>query len=214
MLLSNEKVRGRQGRVDKNWIPNFKTVILVLGLWLVRSQSCAAEQLNPHASVISIPAQTKFRVLMSAPLNTDTVQEGDKFLAKTSEDLSVDGVVALPANCLVEGVISNVKRNRYVSTPTQLKINSVTVPEGLSIPLVANIVNHGGMARLRRGHMEIAFQASRPYPGCFIGAVPENLRLQDFNVTNLSAKRNQHIDLQVGDELTIELAEELRVPAF
>lgn len=125
-----------------------------------------------------------------------------------------------------------------------LKFDNITTPDNRQIPLVATIVARGGVVHARRGMKDIAIDTGTvalPFvAGLAIGALAGNSSNNSNNSTNnsssgmskgaaaalgagiglavgiavLCAKKGKKIEVRPGDELKIELAEELRMPTM
>ncbi len=125
-----------------------------------------------------------------------------------------------------------------------LKFDNITTPDNRQIPLVATIVARGGVVHARRGMKDIAIDTGTvalPFvAGLAIGALAGNSSNNNNNSTSnssskmnkgtaaaigagiglavgiavLCAKKGKKIEVRPGDELKIELAEELRMPTM
>lgn len=125
-----------------------------------------------------------------------------------------------------------------------LKFDNITTPDNRQIPLVATIVARGGVVHARRGMKDIAIDTGTvalPFvAGLAIGALAGNGSNNNNNSNNssssgmskgaaaalgagiglavgiavLCAKKGKKIEVRPGDELKIELAEELRMPTM
>jgi hypothetical protein len=136
----------------------------------------------------------------------------------------------------------NAPRALMRSGSVALKFDSVTTPDNRQIPLVANIVARGGVVHARRGLKDIAIDTGTvalPLAlGLGIGAIAGNASKNNGNTGDsngsgigtaggaligagigiaigaiiLCAKKGKKVDVRPGDELKIELAEDLRMP--
>jgi hypothetical protein len=202
------------------------------------SQSSSADgekqskQLQGYVRVV--PKNTKIPIIMDTAVDTDTSQEGDEFEARTSEDLTIDGQIAVPAGSVIKGRIAQLNSPRHLnrSGSVALKFDTVTTPDNRQIPLVANLVAHGGVVHARRGAKDILIDAGTftlpTAAGLAIGAIAGNANTNKLGVAGgaligagvgavvgaavLLAKKGKKIDVRPGDELKIELAEDLRMP--
>lgn len=124
-----------------------------------------------------------------------------------------------------------------------LKFDNITTPDNRQIPLVATIVARGGVVHARRGMKDIAIDTGTvalPFvAGLAIGALAGNSSNNNSTTTSsssgmskgaaaalgagiglavgiavLCAKKGKKIEVRPGDELKIELAEELRMPTM
>ncbi len=123
-----------------------------------------------------------------------------------------------------------------------MKFDSITTPDQRSIPLVANLVARGGVVHAKRGLKDLAFDTgavSLPLlAGLGIGALAGGSSNNNNGTNNnndnsigraggamigagvglavgiaiLLAKKGKKVEVRPGDELKIELAEELKMP--
>jgi hypothetical protein len=193
-----------------------------------------------------VPSGTKVPIIMDTAIDTDTSQEGDEFAARTSEDLEIDGQTVVPAGSIIKGRIAalNAPRNLNRSGSVALKFDTVTTPDNRQIPLVANLVAHGGVVHARRGLKDIAMDTGKlAIPtalGLGIGVLAGSASKSNNNSTSSSSSskhidaatgaligagvgaavgivilcisKGKKVDVRPGDELKIELAEDLRMP--
>lgn len=138
----------------------------------------------------------------------------------------------------------NAPRALNRSGSVALKFDNITTPDNRQIPLVATIVARGGVVHARRGMKDIAIDTGTvalPFvAGLAIGALAGNSSNNNNNSTSnnsskmnkgtaaaigagiglavgiavLCAKKGKKIEVRPGDELKIELAEELRMPTM
>jgi hypothetical protein len=186
--------------------------------------------------VRTVPTGTKIPIIMDTAVDSETSQEGDEFSARTSEDLSIDGNTVVPAGSIIRGRIAQLMAPRAMnrSGAVQLKFDTITTPDNRQIPLVANVVAKGGVVHARRGMKDVVLDAgavSLPtLAGLGIGLLAGNGSSSSsigagggavigagiglaVGVAVLLAKKGKKIDVRPGDELKIELAEELRMPS-
>ncbi|CAF0800024.1 unnamed protein product [Rotaria sordida] len=125
-----------------------------------------------------------------------------------------------------------------------LKFDNITTPDNRQIPLVATIVARGGVVHARRGMKDIAIDTGTvalPFvAGLAIGALAGSSNNSTsangsssssgmnkgaaaalgagiglaVGIAVLCAKKGKKIEVRPGDELKIELAEELRMPTM
>lgn len=194
--------------------------------------------------VREVPAQTKIPIIMDTAVDSDTSQEGDEFAARTSEDLTIDGAIVVPAGSIIKGRIAQLNSPKHFNRTgsVALKFDTVTTPDNRQIPLVANLVAHGGVVHAKRGLKDYAIDsgtvAAPLIVGSLIGLVAGNSNNNNNNsssnsdsgmskgaamalgagvglavgVAILCAKKGKKVDVRPGDELKIELAEALRMP--
>ncbi len=190
-----------------------------------------------------VPVGTKIPIIMDTAIDSDTSQEGDEFTARTSEDLSIDGSTLVPAGSIIKGRIAQLNAPKHMSRSGSvgLKFDTVTTPDDKQIALVANLVARGGVVHARRGLKDIAFDtgtvALPMAVGLGIGALAGGGGSSSSSSSSSSgmgraggaligagvgaavgiaillAKKGKRVDVRPGDELKIELAEDLRMPS-
>ena len=181
-----------------------------------------------------VPSGTKIPIIMDTAVDTDTSQEGDEFSARTAEDLTIDGSTAVPAGSIIKGRIAQLNAPRHLnrSGSVALKFDTVTTPDNRQLPIVANIVARGGVVHARRGLKDIAIDtgiATLPAAaGLGIGLLAGGAGSSSIGagggaligagvgaavgIAILMSKKGKKVDVRPGDELKIELAEDLRMP--
>lgn len=186
-----------------------------------------------------VPTGTKVPIIMDTAVDSDTSQEGDEFSARTAEDLTIDGSTVVPAGSIIRGRIAQLNSPRALnrSGSVALKFDTVTTPDNRQIPLVANLVAKGGVVHARRGLKDIAMDSGTValpmLAGLGIGLLAGGSSNSGsgssgigrgggavigagvglaVGVAVLLAKKGKKVDVRPGDELKIELAEDLRMP--
>lgn len=182
-----------------------------------------------------VPSGTKVPIIMDTAVDSDTSQEGDEFSARTGEDLDIDGTTVVPAGSTIRGRVAqlNLPRRMDRSGSVALKFDTITTPDNRQIPLVANLVARGGVVHARRGIKDIAIDTSAvalpTLAGLGIGVIAGKSSSSSsigagggaligaglgvaVGVAILLAKKGKKVDVRPGDELKIELAEDLRMP--
>jgi len=184
-----------------------------------------------------VPQGTKIPIIMDTAVDSDTSQEGDEFAARTAEDLNIDGQVTVPAGSIIKGRIARITLPRALnrSGHVALKFDTVTTPDNKQIPIVANLVARGGVVHAKRGLKDIAIDVgavSLPVGvGLGIGLIAGNASSSSsigagggavigagigaaIGLAVLLSKKGKRVDVRPGDELKIELAEELAMPTM
>lgn len=193
-----------------------------------------------------VPSGTKIPIIIDTPVDSDTSQEGDEFTARTAEDLMIDGNTALPAGSVIKGRIARLNPPKHMgrSGSVALKFDTVTTPDNRQIPIVANLVAHGGVVHARRGLKDVALDTTTfalpTAAGLGIGLLAGGSSSTTTTTTTgtstsdgmsqgaamaigvavgaavgvaiLAIKKGKKVDVRPGDELKIELAEDLRMP--
>jgi hypothetical protein len=180
-----------------------------------------------------IPTGTKVPITLDTTLNSDTSDDGAEFSARSGEDLTIDGSTVVPAGSVIKGKIACRNSSRRWKS-LELKFETVTTPDNRQIPLDAHLVSRGGIVHVRRGLKDVAVDISMASAVVSLGGLAFSTGLLGKSTisdhpssTNtqvrvgsslpagpgvLLAKRGQAVDLRAGDELKIELANDLRVP--
>jgi hypothetical protein len=184
-----------------------------------------------------VPQGTKIPIIMDTAVDSDTSQEGDEFAARTAEDLNIDGQITVPAGSIIKGRIARITLPRALnrSGHVALKFDTVTTPDNKQIPIVANLVARGGVVHAKRGLKDIAIDVgavSLPVGvGLGIGLIAGNASNSSsigagggavigagigaaIGLAVLLSKKGKRVDVRPGDELKIELAEELAMPTM
>ncbi len=182
-----------------------------------------------------VPTGTKIPIIMDTAVDSDTSQEGDEFSARTSEDLTIDGSTVVPAGSIIKGRIATLNSPKHLnrSGSVALKFDTITTPDNRQIPLVANLVARGGVVHARRGLKDYAIDTAEfTLPtalgvgiGAIAGANSSSVGTAGgaligagvgaaVGLAILLAKKGKKIDVRPGDELKIELAEDLRMPTL
>ena len=187
-----------------------------------------------------VPTGTKIPIIMDTAVDSDTSQEADEFSARTAEDLNIDGSNVVPAGSIIKGRIAQLNSPRHLnrSGSVALKFDTITTPDNRQIPLVATLVARGGVVHARRGLKDIAIDtgavALPTLAGLGIGLLAGGSSSDSSSSSSgigraggamigagvglavgiaiLLSKKGKKIDLRPGDELKIQLAEELRMP--
>jgi hypothetical protein len=186
-----------------------------------------------------VPSGTKIPMIIDTAIDSDTSQEGDELSARTSEDLVIDGKVALPAGSIVKGRIATLNEPKTMnrSGSIAIKFDSVTTPDNKQVPLVATIVAKEGVIHARRGMKDIAIDMSAVAAplalGLGIGALVTNSSSDTTSSNSMSrvqtaaiggaiglavgaivlcAKKGKKVEVRPGDEIKIELVEDLSMP--
>lgn len=183
-----------------------------------------------------VPTGTKIPIIMDTAIDSDTSQEGDEFSARTGEDLTIDGQTAVPAGSIIKGRIARLNAPRALnrSGSVALKFDTVTTPDNRQIPIVANLVARGGVVHAKRGLKDIVIDAGAvtlpTAAGLGIGLLAGSSTSSTSSIGAAGAaaigaavggavglaiilsKKGKRVDVKPGDELKIELAEDLRMP--
>jgi hypothetical protein len=100
------------------------------------------QQSAPATAVIQVPVGTEVPVRLSARLNSGAVAVEDRFEAVTTEALSVDGRVAVPAGSIVRGIVSQVSPATRTNRTARMTLSfeRLTLPGGESYEMRGTLV--------------------------------------------------------------------------
>lgn len=122
-----------------------KFITILLGLFLLASAAFAAP-FNANAKTKRIPAGTKFKLELLAPLTT-AQGAGKDFSAVLITDQTSDSDVILPSGSLVRGIVKNVTPAKRFSKGAilYLDFDHVVTPNGRQLPLSLSVVGRSDM---------------------------------------------------------------------
>jgi hypothetical protein len=203
--------------------------------WAENASSENLEKKPMRASIL-VPKGTKIPIVMDSVACSATSREGDEFFASTSEVISGEGLVVLPIGTVIKGRVGFFHDPEHVKrTVMELKFESLSTPDNCYVPLAAYPVNRGGVAHARRGLKDIAFIVNTAAPPVLVGTQlcswggSKNIDRRSREITKGKkattgvsvglqvgsvapiAVSGKEVDLRVGDELKIELAQDLQM---
>lgn len=122
-----------------------KLLAVILGLFLAM-QAVFAAPFNANAKTKRIPAGTKFKLELLAPLST-LKGPGSDFSAVLLNDQTSDEDIILPSGSLVRGSVRDVVPSRRLSRGAVLYLDfdHVVTPNGRQLPLSLSIVGRTDM---------------------------------------------------------------------
>jgi len=180
-----------------------------------------------HVRIAIVPSGTKFPVTVQTRLGNDINKDGDKFSVRTSEDVTIDGVVVIPSGTSVEGKIYLPEKPLSLNEtkPMALCFQSISTEENSQLPIFANLVAHGGMVHTRRGLVDVPIKTSQLLLPSISGrpSVPDSHWPQVINTPAMSADnqtiralflfpgKGKTITFEPRDEVKVELEEDLKV---
>ncbi len=90
-----------------------------------------------------LPIGARLNATLQQPISTQTTQQGTRFTAALSADVSRNGVVLLPAGSIVYGRISRIHGGRRISGPSAIRLQpeSVSLPDGTVYPIRAEVTD-------------------------------------------------------------------------
>lgn len=226
----------------------FKIFVLVLSLLLIlnnnsfivlaqEKEGSKEEEMIEQEGVIEeevlkgyvskIPSGTKIKVIVETPLDEETINVDDEFVAKTSEDIIVDGEVVVPVGSSVVGVVSevNLAKRLHRAGSIRIEFKSIKKPDGIEAPIVASVLTHSGLLKgkltPKKALLNTATVAAPAAAGAGAGIAAEGSGLGLVvgaalgllgGLALFAYQRGNKVDIKAGDELKIELTEEALVP--
>jgi hypothetical protein len=90
-----------------------------------------------------LPIGTRLNGTLQQPISTKTTQQGSRFTATLTAEVSRNGVVLLPAGSIVYGRITRIHGGRRISGPSAIRLrpDSVSLPDGTVYPIVAEVTD-------------------------------------------------------------------------
>lgn len=177
--------------------------------------------------VSKIPSGTKIKVIVETPLDEGTINVDDEFIARTSEDIIVDGEVVIPVGSSVNGVVSevNLARRLHRSGSIRIEFKNIKKPDGIEAPIVASVLTHSGLLKgkltPKNALISTATVAAPALAGGGAGIAAEGSGLGLVvgaalgllgGLALFAYQRGNMVNIKAGDELKIELTEEALVP--
>ena len=90
-----------------------------------------------------LPIGTRLNGTLQQPISTKTTQQGSRFTATLTTEVSRNGVVLLPAGSIVYGRITRIHGGRRISGPSAIRLrpDSVSLPDGTVYPILAEVTD-------------------------------------------------------------------------
>ncbi|WP_158787687.1 hypothetical protein [Granulicella sp. L46] len=90
-----------------------------------------------------LPIGTRLNGTLQQPISTKTTQQGSRFTATLTAEVSRNGVVLLPAGSIVYGRITRIHGGRRISGPSAIRLrpDSVSLPDGTVYPILAEVTD-------------------------------------------------------------------------
>jgi hypothetical protein len=99
----------------------------------------------PRTASVTVPAGTQIDVEFTRRLASNTSSPGDSFRARVSEDLTQDGLVAIPAGSEILGEVTDAVPLKKVGGQARLalRFTDLVLPSGRTVPIDASFVQEG-----------------------------------------------------------------------
>jgi hypothetical protein len=178
---------------------------------------------EPARAAAFIAAGTAIGATVDAELTTERSREGDRFYAKTTEDvLGANGEVLLPAGSVLNGRVttSHASTGSDDMSAIDVEIESITA-DGRTLPLVADVVELEVEAQARDSNTRTAAKVGA---GAIAGAIAGRIIGSDrgdaakgaavgaaAGAAVAAATRSGHAVVKPGARMTVRLTEQLIV---
>ena len=128
-----------------------------------------AEKKEAPAEVESIPSWIRFKMELTAPIESDTAAHGDRFTARLTDPLLDGKRVLAPKGARVEGRISRLQVSYWEKEEVWFGLTPETIEiRGSKVPLPARLsANPAGDSARRRKGMRIYLPAPGEHSGMF-----------------------------------------------
>lgn len=179
--------------------------------------------------VSKVPAETKLKIIVETPIDEETSKIDDEIIARTLEDVAINGNVLLPADSTVIGIISDINTAKRLHKSGNIRIDfkSLTTPDGRQIPIVASVLTNSGLLK-GKFTKKTAFISSATVVAPVLAGVGAGLAVDGSalgagvgallgalaGLGLFAFQRGNMVDIMAGDELTIELTESAVVPSL
>jgi hypothetical protein len=154
--------------------------------------------------ILVIPSGTKLRVALCSFVNSDTNQDGDDFTARTLEDISIDGLDAIPSGSSVQGkiIFPFELRQSIHSNTIALRFEKITV-RNQQVPVDANLVAHGGTLHVWRDQEHFLVVTTFLTPGSkdsvYIGRWDNHFKPPRFAIMQVTKSKRHSSTKQISD---------------
>ncbi len=175
------------------------------------------------AGRVLLPAGTVFAVELRTPIHTATTIIGDRFAARLTQDLAAGGRVVIPAGALVEGRVSQVGS---ASEPgriafIELEARKVRMTDERRLRISAHVLDVtgqeviGSSEEARRSRLVTGMdgaplsQGARDARATILAGILESIAGRAI----VASSTDREIIIPTGTPLTLELTEQLEIPA-
>lgn len=177
--------------------------------------------------VSKIPVGTKISIILETPADELTSMIGDEVVARTSEDIVVDGKVVIPAGSTVIGNISeiNYAKRLHRSGNVRIEFKNLALSDGRQAPIVASVLSRSGLIKGKYtkkraliagatviGPSLAGFGAGLAAEGSAVGATVGAVIGALGGIGLFLFQKGNMVDIHAGDEMEIELTEETILP--
>jgi len=166
----------------------------------------------------TVPPGTEIHLTLDTELATDTSLTGDRFEARVSEPVIVEGLSVIPAGSVVEGVLSDVKRAGKMKGGATMTIDfqEIRLPSGYKTGMAASLTSEGA----KSGGKSAAIIGGSAVGGAILGKVLGK-DTKDAAIGSIiggaigagvAASRDKELRLPAGTALVVVTEEALQIP--
>ena len=103
-----------------------------------------------------IPMGTRIELILETNLNSDTNRQGDRFTAKVTKSINLNGEEVIPKGTIVEGRVAKVNQSKGIIKESKINLSyeRFIFPNGVSETVVASQVELENNNRNQQGHKE------------------------------------------------------------
>jgi hypothetical protein len=186
-----------------------RTFFIVCLLQLICELDPAVANDSNHSATFIIPCGTKIAFVLQDAINSKYAKDGDQFLCRTKENITIDGKICVAEGALITGHLTKVQHlKREFCT---VVFDRLILSNGQPTAISAYMDNHGRLAVTRDGQ-QIAYDCPTRM-GCvnYLSSVPQNIESYNYDATTIvGPPKSAPIELKANDELTLELSENIR----
>jgi len=178
---------------------------------------------QPRPEILTVAAGTGLAVEFLDGVSSRSSEPGDSFRARVTEDVTVDGVVVIPAGSLVKGQVTEAVSLKKVGGTARLALefNRLELPSGEVVPIVAGFAKAGKSETAK----DAATIAGATAGGALLGRVLSKKEKGKGTVlgaivggaagTAIAAKtKGEEVDIPAGTVLDIALSEPAKVTVY
>ncbi len=195
----------------------------------------AADSLS---SQLCVPAGTKISISMNADFSSSKSVTRSLFSASTINEVSCDGKTAIPIGAQIDGTIVVSMPDLSGTRTVTMLFDTISIPNLDRLAIATDLVPHGGVVHIKRGLKDIAIPADYELPtltDCLgntggpahasgqqrashkalnSGQMTKqpSTDANDRDKVRLIARKNLPVNMMKGDEIKIQLMQDLVVP--
>lgn len=154
-----------------------------------------------------VPTGTKLPIVLIDRIDGGNVKDGERVRAFVRSDILVNGKVQISAKDLITGDIAHVQHSA-TGDKFALNFHTLTLSDGRVVRMSSTLVLRTGRVRVRRDGNEIWFSGKES----FVKSVVDPDHIQTSASTLVSGSSGAPLLLKAGDEMTLELFEDLYCP--